>query len=125
MNQDDCIFCKIATKKIPTIITENAGAMMFMDANPLAPVHYIIIPKDHYQDLLDLQAHGDAVETLGDMYALIDEFIWENKVSFDFDLAETGFRTIINTGINAGQTVKHLHIHLLGGAQLKNDFGAV
>lgn len=86
----------------------------------MAPVHLLVIPKEHYDDLI--AASGSDVITA--MYDLVDRFLFNNKLAFEHDLAGTGFRTIINTGANAGQTVKHLHMHLLGGARLKNDFGA-
>lgn len=107
----DCIFCKIINKEIPSkIVYEDDRIIAFHDVNPMAPVHILIVPKVHVESLNELD--DVSVEYLS--YAM-------SKVSSVADMLgvkENGYRTVINTGENAGQTVKHLHIHILGGAKL-------
>lgn len=119
---DDCIFCKIANGKIPVdVLYQNTNAVLISDKNPIAPNHLLVIPKDHFDSLSDLQDKEgplDVAAILLDMFELVDEYTSSTS------LESEGYRVVINTGTHAGQTVKHLHAHLLGGATLKNDFGA-
>lgn len=120
---DDCIFCKIANGKIPGVefLYQNSNAVMLSDKNPIAPNHLLVIPKEHYDSLSDLQDKEgplDVAAILLDMFELVEEYTRSTGLKTD------GYRVVINTGTHAGQTVKHLHAHLLGGAILKNDFGA-
>lgn len=107
----DCIFCKIIDKEIPSkIVYEDEKIIAFHDASPMAPVHVLIVPKVHTESLNTL--NDEAVEYLS--YAM-------SKVSTIADMLgvkDTGYRLVINTGNDAGQTVKHLHIHILGGTKL-------
>ena len=107
----ECIFCKIAAKKIPAkIIYEDDLALAFEDINPQAPVHTLIIPKKHISTALDI--------TEGD-HALIGHlFHVAAKISNDKGIAEKGFRLVMNTNADAGQTVFHIHLHLLGGRSM-------
>lgn len=102
----DCLFCKIVNKEIPAqIVGENDQVLAFKDISPRAPVHFLIIPKKHYATLNDL----DDPNTLGAMGRLAVELAKEQGI------ADSGYRTVINTNSGAGQTVFHLHMHLMGG----------
>lgn len=106
---ENCIFCKLANHEIPTqIVYENERVMAFEDANPVAPVHTLIVPKTHMENILEL---SDPEITV----ALLDAV---NRVAEIKGVKESGFRLINNCGKNAGQTVMHLHIHLIGGVDL-------
>lgn len=119
--KDDCIFCKLANGIIPVeLVASSNHCIMIADKNPIAPVHMLVIAKEHFDNIehLHFDSPLDTTAILRDMFELIDSYV-ENK-----DLHFDGYRIVINTGKNAGQTVNHLHIHLIGGAILKNDFGA-
>ena len=105
----DCIFCKIAAGEIPaTVLYEDDDVIAIEDLNPQAPVHALVMPKAHYANLVD----GVPAATLAAMVHAVDE------VASSKGLAERGFRVIANTGADAGQTVNHLHLHVLGGTSL-------
>lgn len=104
----DCIFCKIANHEIPsTVVYEDDKVLAFDDLSPQAPVHTLVIPKEHYENIID----GVPAETLGAMTHAISEVARAKGL-------ERGFRTIANTGEYAGQTVMHFHMHVLGGREL-------
>ena len=105
---DDCIFCKIAAGEIGELMYENELAAAFADLNPQAPVHVLVVPKAHYADILD----GVPAETLAAMVEAA------RAVAEQTGIDKSGFRTIMNTGADAGQTVHHLHMHILGGRSL-------
>ena len=106
---DDCLFCKIGSGEIPSKkIYEDDQCMAFYDIAPAAPVHALVIPKQHIFSILAADDEG----LLGHLLAVARNVAKENG------LAEDGFRLVINTGENGGQTVKHLHIHILGGRSL-------
>lgn len=124
--KDGCIFCKLANGVIPVEhVLANDHAVMIKDANPIAPHHMLVIAKKHYGDLGDLLIDVDSKEgeddrkLLTSMFSLIDDY-----VSMHLWHPDGGYRVVTNKGPDAGQTVKHLHFHLIGGAKLKNDFGA-
>ncbi|MCL4424122.1 MAG: histidine triad nucleotide-binding protein [Firmicutes bacterium] len=103
----DCLFCRIASGEIPAqVLYEDEEVMAFRDINPQAPVHILVIPKNHYTSLLDL--------TERDQELLAHLLLTVKKLGSRSDL-EGGFRTVINTGDDGGQWVKHLHLHVLGG----------
>lgn len=107
----DCLFCKIAAREIPaTIVYEDAALMAIADINPQAPLHLLIIPKTHIQTLNDLGPEHEAL--VGNMVrcaaALAKERGYEAR----------GYRTVFNTNREAGQTVFHIHLHLLAGRSL-------
>ncbi|MBM6784600.1 histidine triad nucleotide-binding protein [Collinsella tanakaei] len=105
---DDCIFCKIAAHEIPsTVVYEDDLVMAFDDLNPQAPVHTLVIPKQHYANIVD----GVPAETLAAMTHAIREVAKAKGL-------DDGFRVIANTGAAAGQTVMHFHMHVLGGKDL-------
>ncbi len=107
------IFSNIINKKIPAdIVFESDNLLAFKDINPQAPVHILIIPKTEIPKITDLNGKEHAV-LLGEM---IDA---ANKLAKDMGIAEDGFRLVFNCGNNGGQEVYHLHLHLLGGRQMK------
>lgn len=107
------IFSKIINKEIPAdIVFESDIILAFKDINPQAPVHILIIPKIEIPKVIDLNGKEHAA-LLGEM---IDA---ANKLAKDMGIAEDGFRLVFNCGDNGGQEVHHLHLHLLGGRQMK------
>lgn len=107
----DCLFCKIASGEIPTdLIFENEEIVAFRDINPQAPVHVLIIPREHIPTLLDTSA--DHSELLGRMQLAAIE------LARSLNLDQSGFRLVTNCLEGGGQAVFHLHLHLLGGRQM-------
>ena len=105
----DCIFCKIANKEIPTeFVYSDDKVVAFRDLNPQAPVHILVIPREHFDSAV-------AVKDSSVWNSLLDA---ATKVAKQFGLDEKGFRMVINTGEQGGQTVPHLHLHLLAGRNL-------
>ena len=108
----DCLFCAIASGDIPAkTVRESSRAIAFRDINPQAPTHVLVIPREHYPDLAALAAAGDGL--LDEVATLADQ------VARDEGVAESGYRVVFNTGPDAGQTVHHVHAHLLGGRPLE------
>ncbi|HEX8189288.1 MAG TPA: histidine triad nucleotide-binding protein [Pyrinomonadaceae bacterium] len=111
MAGDDCIFCKIVAGGIPAAkIFEDERAVVFRDINPQAPTHALVIPRAHVASLNDA---GEADEALLGHLLLVAA-----RVAREEGLAESGYRTVINTGAGAGQSVFHIHVHLIGGRRL-------
>ena len=107
------IFSKIINKEIPAdIVYESENILAFKDINPQAPVHILIIPKTEIPKVTDLNGKEHAA-LLGDMIDAANKLAKENGVD------ESGFRLVFNCGDNGGQEVYHLHLHLLGGRQMK------
>ncbi|MFA5537418.1 MAG: histidine triad nucleotide-binding protein [Bacillota bacterium] len=108
---NDCIFCKIVKKELPSeIVYEDQEIMAFKDINPVTPVHILIIPKKHISDLTAITAED--VELIGKIHLVA------NQIAKDFDLDQKGFRLVNNCKEDGGQVVFHLHYHLLGGRKL-------
>jgi len=106
----DCIFCKIARGEIPCRnVYEDDEVLAFHDINPVAPVHFMLIPKLHLASLAEADATHAAL--LGRMLLLASRLAKEQGL-------ENGFRTVINTGSGGGQEVFHLHIHIIGGGNI-------
>lgn len=107
----DCIFCKILKGEIPSKkVYEDEMVYAFHDINPMTPVHVIVIPKEHIES-------ANAVDETNSKYtAKIFEAI--PNITKELGIAEDGYRVITNIGENGGQTVKHLHFHILGGTKL-------
>ena len=104
-----CLFCQIAKQEIPaTVVWEDADFLAFKDIHPKAPVHVLLIPRQHVESL----AHATPVDEpmLGKLMLHVSD------VAAAVGLKERGFRTSINTGKEGGQEVLHLHVHILGGA---------
>jgi histidine triad (HIT) family protein len=100
-----CIFCEIAAGRTPAqILYEDENCLAFEDIHPQAPIHFLVIPKRHIETILDADA-----DTLGNLMAIA------SRQAGKMGLAADGFRTVINCGRHAGQSVNHLHAHVLGG----------
>lgn len=113
MNNDQasCIFCNIVNGRVPVeIVLESSDAICFKDITPQAPHHYLIIPKQHLRSVLDFTIKDDTL--LNEVFGLIQEVV---KLK---NLEKTGFRVVTNTGSFGGQSVDHVHFHLLGGRQM-------
>jgi len=112
----DCIFCKIAKKEISSeIVFENKDLIIFKDIKPSAPVHYLIVPKEHIQSIAHLEGnHKDVLAGL--IYSAKDE---AQKLGLK------GYKLVFNVGREGGQVVDHLHLHLLGGWAKKADIDAM
>lgn len=107
----DCLFCAIVAGDIPAdVVASTERVLAFRDIGPQAPVHVLIIPREHYATVAAL-AGADAA-LAGELFALAGTIAVENGV------AETGYRLVANTGAHGGQTVHHAHVHLLGGRGL-------
>src|SRR5829696_9342801 len=111
MASDDCIFCKVVAGSIPaTKIFEDERAVVFRDINPQAPTHALVIPRKH---VASLDEAGESDEAL-----LGHLLVVAARVAREAGHADSGFRTVINTGADAGQSVFHVHAHVLGGRRL-------
>ena len=111
MNANDCIFCKIIQGEIPsTKVYDDDTVTAFLDINPVAPTHILIVPKEHILSVNDLEPEHET--TVGHLYTVGKTLAQEGGI------AESGYRLIMNTGFDGGQVVYHLHLHLLGGRRL-------
>lgn len=100
-----CLFCKIVNKELSTkIVFENEDCIAFNDIKPVSPTHILVIPKKHYKNLFDVEDK----DLLGKLLLTVKTIAKQEGLS-------EGFRTVINTGDNGGQTVYHFHLHILGG----------
>jgi len=108
----NCIFCKIINGEIPcSKVYEDEKVLAFNDINPEAPVHVLVIPKQHIQSVLEL--NEDNISITADIFSAI------NKIARELGIDKDGFRVVANTGVNGNQTVAHLHYHILGGRSLQ------
>jgi histidine triad (HIT) family protein len=107
----DCLFCKIIAREIPaSIVYEDDGMLAFNDINPQGPTHVLVVPKRHIATLNDLAPADDAI---------VGELIRRAAaIAKDRGIDAGGFRTVFNTNRDAGQTVFHIHLHLIGGRVL-------
>ena len=105
---DDCLFCRLAARPPEALVFSDALVAAFEDINPQAPTHVLIVPRRHVPSV----AHPEAGEVLPALFAAAAEIARRRGI------AESGFRTVFNVGSDAGQTVHHLHLHLLGGRPL-------
>lgn len=106
---EDCIFCKIIRGEIPSNkVYEDERVLAFRDIEPQAPVHVLLVPKQHFTSIMDVDA-----DTFGYMQGIV------KKLANELGIAEKGFRTVINTGEDGQQSVKHLHFHILGGRSMQ------
>ena len=111
MSDKDCLFCKILDGDIPAdIIFESESAIAFRDINPKAPTHVLIIPRQHIATINDIEPQHEAL--VGSLFSAA------KAIAADEGLAEDGYRVVMNCNEAAGQTVFHLHMHLLGGRTL-------
>ncbi len=113
---EDCLFCKIINGSIPSNkVLESELSYAFRDINPVAPSHVLVVPKNHITDASDLDGSHSS-EFIDGMLA--DLFLVANKVAKLEEIDGSGYRMVFNVGKNAGNTVPHLHLHVLGGRLL-------
>lgn len=106
---DSCLFCRIVRRELPAaIVLENEHCVAFRDLNPQAPVHVLVVPRDHI----------DSLDTARDASVIGEVLLAAAEIARQEGIAETGYRTVFNTNAGAGQTVFHLHAHVLGGRHL-------
>jgi histidine triad (HIT) family protein len=107
----DCLFCKIVSGELPAkTVRETERTLAFRDINPQAPTHVLVIPKAHHRDAVEMAAADG--ELFGE---LIDQ---AHQVALGDGIADSGYRLVFNTGAEGGQTVYHVHCHLLGGRHM-------
>ena len=107
----DCLFCKIIDGKIPSdIVYEDEHVLAFNDINPTAPIHILIIPKEHISTLNDIEENHR--QTMGEM------FLAAKKIASDKGISESGYRVVFNCNQDGQQTVFHIHLHLIAGRQM-------
>jgi histidine triad (HIT) family protein len=108
----DCIFCKIAAGEIPAKkLYEDDRALAFADIDPKAPVHTLIIPKQHIGSLAEVGASEEEKALVGHLLGVANQLARQQNLA-------NGYRIVVNIGPEGGQTVEHLHLHLLGGRQM-------
>ena len=104
----DCLFCGVIKGDVKgSIVYQDNSVVAFKDINPKAPVHLLIVPRKHIVTLLDLQQEDKSL--IGDIFSVA------NQLAKDQGIARDGFRVVVNCGAGAGQSVFHIHFHLLGG----------
>lgn len=109
---DDCIFCKIISGDIPSKkIYEDDKVYAFYDINPEAPIHFLVIPKEHIQSVNHL--NGNNIDVISHIFQVINELVIELGID------QKGYRIVNNCGKDGGQTVNHIHFHVLGGRSLQ------
>lgn len=108
---EDCIFCKIINKKIPaSIVFENEKMIAFNDINPQAPLHILLIPREHFVSLNDIPEEKKNI--------LSHLLLKARQIAQEKGIAEKGYRIVLNTEKDSGQEVFHIHFHLLGGRRM-------
>jgi histidine triad (HIT) family protein len=108
---DDCIFCKIVNKQIPSrIVYEDDSILAFHDIDPKAPVHVLVIPKQHIPSINEVTQENSQV--IAHIFATMP------KIAQQLGIKDSGYRVVVNCGKDAGQAVNHLHYHVLGGRSL-------
>ena len=111
MPENDCLFCQIIAGDTPaTIVFQDERAVAIRDTNPQAPTHVLVIPREHIESLDDASQKDEGL--LGHLLRMAA------RVANEEGRSETGYRTVINNGPGAGQTIFHLHVHVFGGRQL-------
>jgi histidine triad (HIT) family protein len=108
MSASTCLFCRIVRREVPaTIVHEDDEVLAFQDIAPKAPVHLLVIPKRHVDGLQAVNAGNASI--MASLFSCVD------RLATQFGVAGDGYRTVINVGADGGQTVFHLHLHVLGG----------
>jgi histidine triad (HIT) family protein len=111
MSEQTCLFCRIIAGEIPAdVVYQDERSVAFRDVNPQAPAHLLVIPRDHMESLDEASQRDEAL--LGHLLRIAA------RIANEQGLSESGYRTVINTGAGAGQSVFHLHLHVLGGRPL-------
>ena len=115
---ESCIFCKIASKEIPVeFLYESDGVVAFRDAHPIAPVHILIIPKKHIASINELEVVD--MGTIGEMV------LAAKKIAQDLAISQKGYKLLFRVGEWGGHEVMHIHLHLIGGAELYEDIHGI
>ncbi len=113
-----CIFCDIASGKVPTeIIYQDDLVAAFADINPLVPTHILIVPKEHIASVNDLPETDEGEKLAGRLLVVA------KKLAKEQGIAEGGYKLLLRTGSHGGQEVPHIHLHLLGGGKMKEGIG--
>jgi len=108
---EDCLFCKIIKKEIPAqIVYENENMVAFEDINPQAPIHVLLIPREHFSSLNDIPEEKKHI--------LAELLLAARQIAKEKGISERGYRIVLNTEKDSGQAVFHIHFHLLGGRQM-------
>jgi len=108
---DDCIFCKIVSRESPAdIVYEDDDSIAFKDINEQAPIHILLIPKKHIRSVVEIEEED--LQLIGHLVSVA------SKIADQTGISEKGFRLVLNTGLESGQSVWHIHIHLLGGRKM-------
>jgi histidine triad (HIT) family protein len=111
MSEQNCLFCRIIAGEIPgDIVHQDEQSLALRDINPQAPTHILVIPREHLESLDEASRQDEAM--LGHLLRIAA------RIANEQGLTESGYRTVINTGAGAGQSVFHLHLHILGGRPL-------
>ncbi len=107
----DCLFCQIVAGEIPAkVVAESESSLAFHDIRPQAPVHVLVVPRRHYVNMNDVTPEDHVV--FDDLMALVQ------RVVVDEGIRESGYRLVFNVGPDGGQTIAHLHVHVLGGRRM-------
>ena len=107
----DCIFCRIISGDIPSdILYQDEQVVAFRDINPKAPVHLLLVPREHIESVAELSE--DEASIMGHLVAVA------NRLAREAGISDKGYRLVVNSGPEGGQEVPHLHLHLLGGRQM-------
>lgn len=115
-NMSDCIFCKIIRNEAKAaIVFRDEQVTAFRDLHPAAPIHILIVPNRHIESVNSLKSEDEAL--VGHLFTVAGQLAAQEGI------AESGYRLIMNTGAHGGQTIFHLHLHLLGGARMKHPMG--
>jgi len=113
---DTCIFCKIISGELPSkIVFRDEQATAFRDINPAAPTHILIVPNKHIASVNVLESEDE--QLIGHLFSVAGQLAKSEGID------QSGYRLIVNTGADGGQTVFHLHVHLIGGQQMKHPMG--
>lgn len=113
---EECLFCRIISRKIPSdVVYQDDEFLAFKDIHPQAPTHVLIIPKVHFDSLVEI---SDQQEKLMGRLVIIAKKLAEKE-----GLSKNGYRLVLNCGVEGGQVVSHLHLHLIGGRKLNGKIG--
>ncbi len=113
---DSCIFCKIVASEAPaTIVYRDEQVTAFRDSHPVAPTHILIVPNEHIESVNDLEVEDE--QLMGHLFTVA------HRLAKQEGIARGGYRIITNTGSNGGQTIFHLHLHLIGGQRMRYPMG--
>jgi histidine triad (HIT) family protein len=111
MSEQTCLFCRIVAGEVPAdVVYQDERSLAFRDINPQAPAHLLVVPRDHMESLDEASQRDEAL--LGHLLRVAA------RIANEQGLSESGYRTVVNTGAGAGQSVFHLHLHVLGGRPL-------